>query len=1189
MDNPETIENAINIRESLAGDALTKLQARLYSQKLQLDMAGKGLRSFQQEEIYYYLDQAMLLIDAALIERVSNTNGRWQDGIKRAAEILEWLSQPKLRPPGPMQLLAAGAYQLAGFPAMALGHLERFSHDTESELLASFLRTDFPKTLQLINAYWHDQQRIQHAQTPMVLTTQIFSEFVRCLGVIINYLRTGDNELLDRAQRKLRTLSKSFLYSRDAYSFLLATLVSEAADRFVATALWPHIDQLRELSTRTAADALTQYSRAAFINRRSLVWPAQEVGIRRLENEESFVMCTPTGSGKTSIATLAILQSLFADPPQDIIEAFLYTHRSLALYLVPSRALAAEVETRLSQDLRGVSEQPVLITGLYGGIDWGPTDAWIDIDRPAVLICTFEKADALLRYLGTLFLDRLKLVVVDEAHMVEFNQKQNEGLRDGTSRSLRLEELGARLLTASDGGKFRIIALSAVAAKSAPALSRWLTSDADAIPATSAYRSTRQMLGRLEVSNEGRFTIHYELMDGHSLRFDEERSERTPYVRDPFPSVNEFWNPNLGPEVRMRVPTLWAALHLAAKTPDGSKPSVLISLTQDIHSFAKTCADMLDTITKGLLPDYFEIGDDPESWERCLESVADYFSVESVEYRLLKRGIAVHHGKLPPLLARRLKVLIERGDVRVIIATSTLSEGVNLPINYLLIPSLCRGSQPFTLQEFTNLIGRAGRPGVSTEGSALIMLPERMVTKRYGVGSTVVPNRQWSAYEHLIGEMKELEASHSVDMTSDQAASPLTSLLLEIEKVWLKLNGGASQEQFLHWLETTIVTDPEKSELPEQEYLNSLDSFLIAAIHELEALRKSEVASGQLEQELTRIWHHTYAYASGQEEARLANIWMTRGMAIKNLYPDSEQRARIYRTSLAPNSALTLFKISEDVRLILQTGDVYVNFSVEEKLGFIVKVLEKLSLVPSFKIGNKSGKTRFDDWTLPLRWWLAKATLEEQPSPNKIANWYDFVSQNFIYKGAWGLGSLLGMLLDKTDEGIPIQAIEISDWPKTDLPWIAFWIKELINWGTLDPVAAFLLARGDAINRKSAEETAKLYYDQVTSESDPNEILDPRRIGKWVYAQRVAIGGSEKIAKLSLGVKLVVSEENYYFRKLPVFPLRTEGGYLWIDVAGHAVATSGIAPELENDVSELEFELEVGSATVTGRQYLKYL
>jgi replicative superfamily II helicase len=61
------------------------------------------------------------------------------------------------------------------------------------------------------------------------------------------------------------------------------------------------------------------------------------------------------------------------------------------------------------------------------------------------------------------------------------------------------------------------------------------------------------------------------------------------------------------------------------------------------------------------------------------------------------------------LLARRLKVAIDQGNVRVVIATSTLSEGINIPVNTLLVPSVYRANS-VSVNEFSNLIGRAGWP-----------------------------------------------------------------------------------------------------------------------------------------------------------------------------------------------------------------------------------------------------------------------------------------------------------------------------------------------------------------------------------------------------------------------------------------------------------------------------------------------
>ncbi len=418
MANAATIETARNLRQTLASTVLTGRQAKLYSQRLRRDMGREGLASFTAADVDAYLDEAMLLLNCALIERRNDPIGGWRNGAKRAAEILEWLSQPNLKPAGaPLHLLAAAAYQLADYPAMALGHLRRMPDEEPfSFILREFLRADFSTTLEATRAFWQDHRVFQLADRidPADLSSHTFQHILMCIGTVCAYLRSGSDGIVYRALTKLDHLAASLLHSRDPYSCLLAQLTAASCRRFVDTCLWPHIRRLQEVSTEQAGAALTQFARSAFLNRRALVWPAQVAGIERLHENSSFVLCTPTGSGKTTVATLAIVQSLFAQPRDELFGLPSLEPGNLVLYLVPSRALAAEVEGRLAQDLSGIAADPIVVTGLYGGVDWGPTDAWIQSDRATIVICTFEKADALLRYLGVLFLHRVQLVVIDE-------------------------------------------------------------------------------------------------------------------------------------------------------------------------------------------------------------------------------------------------------------------------------------------------------------------------------------------------------------------------------------------------------------------------------------------------------------------------------------------------------------------------------------------------------------------------------------------------------------------------------------------------------------------------------------------------------------------------------------------------------------------------------------------------------
>ena len=251
MANAATIEIAREVRDILAGSALTERQAKLYSQRLRRDMGREGLATFAAGDIEAYLDEAILLLQCALLERRADPTGAWRDGIKRAAEILEWLSQSSLRPPGaPLHLLCAAAYQVADYPAMALGHLRSMPDDEPfSVLLREFLRANFPAALEAIVEFWRGQYAVEvaHRIDPADLTTHTFRHVVMCIGTVCAYLRTGRDESTERALAKIENLAAGFLHARDPYSYLLAQLTATTCRRFVETCLWPQVHRLRQV------------------------------------------------------------------------------------------------------------------------------------------------------------------------------------------------------------------------------------------------------------------------------------------------------------------------------------------------------------------------------------------------------------------------------------------------------------------------------------------------------------------------------------------------------------------------------------------------------------------------------------------------------------------------------------------------------------------------------------------------------------------------------------------------------------------------------------------------------------------------------------------------------------------------------------------------------------------------------
>ena len=92
----------------------------------------------------------------------------------------------------------------------------------------------------------------------------------------------------------------------------------------------------------------------------------------------------------------------------------------------------------------------------------------------------------------------------------------------------------------------------------------------------------------------------------------------------------------------------------------------------------------------------------------------------------LKSGIAIHHGRLPSPFLRELEVLLSESVIKVIVASPTLSQGLNLNAAVLLVPSLYRAGNAITGEEFANVAGRAGRAFVDVEGLIVHVMFDRL-------------------------------------------------------------------------------------------------------------------------------------------------------------------------------------------------------------------------------------------------------------------------------------------------------------------------------------------------------------------------------------------------------------------------------------------------------------------------------
>ncbi len=130
--------------------------------------------------------------------------------------------------------------------------------------------------------------------------------------------------------------------------------------------------------------------------------PVQKKAVEAGLFEHNIVVCAPTASGKTLIATLAISHHLLHQ-------------KGKIIYLVPLRALAAEKFREYKGLFQETAHRVAVATG--------------DIDSPSeylaendIIILTVEKANSLIRHRAS-WLKRVSCVVIDEAHLLNDTER----------------------------------------------------------------------------------------------------------------------------------------------------------------------------------------------------------------------------------------------------------------------------------------------------------------------------------------------------------------------------------------------------------------------------------------------------------------------------------------------------------------------------------------------------------------------------------------------------------------------------------------------------------------------------------------------------------------------------------------------------------------------------------------------
>lgn len=616
---------------------------------------------------------------------------------ERAANAFEALvrnGDPEVPDRGFRRTIAAAAYHLAGFSAVAYSLFNETAEELNATPGETAIRHLILRDLGQLRGFvrdWlgneaHGDEQMAEAlggddpDIDEVFSTILNTTICRALAFFDFALETGEQEPIESARDLLAAAVSLADNAENVPLWWISKLCSHLIDD-----LWQHSLHQRlpteppEGTEEKYPDLRRLFISSLYARKTSEVelWPSQrEAALRSTDMTDDLVVALPTSAGKTRIAEIAALMTL--------------SSARRVLIVTPLRALSAQTERSFRRTFAPLGFS---VSSLYGasGLSVGDEDA---LRSREIIIATPEKLDFALRSDPSL-IDDVGLIVLDEGHMI-----------GPSEREIRYETLVQRLLRRADAAERRIVCLSAIlpSGDELDDLTAWIRSDEPGEPVRSDWRPTRQRFGaltwrrkdallRLDLDDDGPF------LD----KFVEERPARG-REKNPYPRKNSHL-------------AILAAWEFAGQ---GKRTLIFSTQANWVESYGK---QVVDLCKRGYLEPLLE---DEAPIARALEVGTEWLGENHPAVASLKVGVAIHHGRLPSPFLRELEILLSDGVLKVIVASPTLSQGLNLNAAVLLVPALYRAGEKIKGEEFANVAGRAGRAFVDVEGLIVHVMFDRV-------------------------------------------------------------------------------------------------------------------------------------------------------------------------------------------------------------------------------------------------------------------------------------------------------------------------------------------------------------------------------------------------------------------------------------------------------------------------------
>tara|TARA_R110002012_G_scaffold252930_1_gene431884 strand:- start:105 stop:3221 length:3117 start_codon:yes stop_codon:yes gene_type:complete len=598
------------------------------------------------------------------------------------------------------------------------------------------------------------------------------------------------------------------------------------------------------------------------------LWPAQRrIAEAGLLKGSSGVVQMPTSAGKTR-ATELMIRSMF-----------LSGRSNLAVIVAPFRSLCHDIRSDM--------------VGAFAGEDVAldeVSDSFlldVDIDgmlaQRSVLIVTPEKILYMLRRAPELAA-RIGLIIYDEGH-------QFEGLTRGPTYELLLSSLRMTLAP-----RAQVVLISAVIGN-ARVIAEWLIGDANAV-----------------ISGEGL------LPTTKSIAFASWQFERglLQYVSPNDPEQQEYFVPRIVTQIDLALKPRERAARIFPKR-GGSDESAEVGLYLGLHlvdrgsvalfrgtkesviSLCGRAAEIFDR--KVALPRPLDVSNAVEI-ARLTHLARLNLGADQDVTHASALGILAHHGNTPQGLRLAVEHAMKEGHAKFVICTSTLAQGVNFPIRYLIVSTTQQGKEKIKVRDFHNLMGRAGRAGMHTEGSVIFSAPAI-----YDQRDNKDESWRWDAAKNLLDPTRaEPSRSSILDLFDEYVQTRRHKLTFQLG--WLDLAFAthadidaavASIKRRFDWVNVdtfkTFVTDRARA-------IQSIAAYLAAYV---------DFTSDQAGERIDELTRNTLAWHLADEDTRgnLLEVFRMTAMAIESVGDDA-LRALIRKSPLPPADVFALLDWTND-------------------------------------------------------------------------------------------------------------------------------------------------------------------------------------------------------------------------------------------------------------------------------------